>query len=143
MVDHKAMNEGWEKRFARMREQVSVRTEITVYDDDIPTFSNDEWERLKPKIEMVKELAIKLIWGMVKGTIKYKSDDYTPEQWLDHLFDEQVDGMNYQMLYEDAVTKTFEFICDNCDTKFTSGDTGLAIDHGINMGHAIQQRRRP
>ena len=115
MVDHKAMNEGWEERFAKMREEFDVQVPAPVFGrktDEIGTirteysvFSKDEWTRMEPKLQMVRDMAVKSIWGMIKGTVKYKSDDYTPAQWLDHLFDEQVDGINYQMLFEDSIKR--------------------------------------
>lgn len=60
--------------------------------------SAQEKERLFRKLALVKQAASWMAAGMLKGTLKYATDDYSLDQWLAHLVGEGADQMNYQLL---------------------------------------------
>lgn len=62
--------------------------------------------RLRVKLELVKHAAQIMAAGMLKGTLKYPTDDYSVEQWVAHLIGEGADQMNYQLLLADAYLKS-------------------------------------
>ena len=64
--------------------------------------TEEERERLKPKIQMVIDAAKIMLAGMVKGTIKYPTDGFDIDKWMDHLIGEGMDQANYQILLANA-----------------------------------------
>jgi hypothetical protein len=54
-----------------------------------------EIQRLEPKIQMVLRVSKFMLAGMVKGTIKYPTDQYSLETWMAHLLGEGADYLNY------------------------------------------------
>ena len=64
--------------------------------------SEEERLRLDDKLALVKKAASLMAAGMLKGVLKYDTDDYPVETWLAHVLDEGADQMNYQMLLADA-----------------------------------------
>lgn len=90
--------EGWQKRVEELAKpeywdvSLAPRVEMT------EQLSDDEFRRLAKKVKMVKEAVKWMLAGMVKGTVKYSSDDWTLERWMAHLVGEGADQMNYQIL---------------------------------------------
>lgn len=58
----------------------------------------EERVRLDAKVEMVINATKYLLAGMVKGTVKYTSDDWTLDRWMAHVIGEGADQFNYQIL---------------------------------------------
>ncbi|KKM01061.1 hypothetical protein LCGC14_1798230 [marine sediment metagenome] len=54
--------------------------------------------RMTPKIRIVKGLAAKQVSAMLKGTLKYKWDDHSIDEWIDYMLDDGGDGLNYGYL---------------------------------------------
>lgn len=63
---------------------------------------DDDIDRLLPKLELVAEIASKLANNMLKGTMKYESDDYDPSVWMEELLDDAADTLNYVYLLRKA-----------------------------------------
>jgi len=63
--------------------------------------SNDEYERLYKKMRLVEEWARYMAAGMLKGTIKYSTDDYELKIWMAHVIGEGADQSNYELLMFD------------------------------------------
>ena len=65
-------------------------------------FTEQEINRLRPKLELAEKAAFRLALAMVKGTLKYTSDGTEDgqglEYWIDHATDEAFDLVNYMML---------------------------------------------
>lgn len=61
-----------------------------------------ERERLVNKLALVKQAAAWMAAGMLKGTLKYATDDYSIDQWMAHVVGEGADQINYQLLLFDA-----------------------------------------
>lgn len=58
--------------------------------------------RMRWKLELVEFGARAMAAGMLKGTLKYPTDDYSIDQWIGHLIGEGADQMNYQLLLANA-----------------------------------------
>ena len=54
--------------------------------------------RMTPKIKIVEGLAAKQVSAMLKGTLKYKWDDHSIDEWIDYMLDDGGDGLNYGYL---------------------------------------------
>ena len=67
--------------------------------------SGEERRRLETKLALVKSAASIMAAGMLKGVLKYDTDDYPVKTWLAHVLDEGADQMNYQMLLAEALRK--------------------------------------
>lgn len=93
---------GWEQRVEQLckPEYFSDRLEPTLH--LLSRLSDDEWKRLEPKLVLVRQAAKIMAAGMLKGTLKYSTDDYTIETWMAHLIGEGADQLNYQLLLVDA-----------------------------------------
>lgn len=50
------------------------------------------------KLRLVEAAAAKMAANMLKGTLKYDSDNITEKEWLDHLGDDLTDSLNYYWL---------------------------------------------
>lgn len=99
--------EGWERRLASARQNGYFLVTI------IPRFEPDEFsvedrERLEWKLELVEELAVKLAWNMLKGTLKYKYDNYSVAKWLDMGIDDASDALLYQALARNELSSAHE-----------------------------------
>lgn len=80
---------------------VNIRLEL----HRIQGLSNKEYGRLRRKMPLVEKAASKLVAGMVKGILKYDTDEWTVAQWLDYAEDEAIDLVNYMGLLRAALTK--------------------------------------
>ena len=93
---------GWEKDISWVSDNlfiVNVRPGLEVYD----RLTNEQQKRLRKKLVLVERAAKHMAAGMLKGTLKYDSDDYTVQRWLAHVVDEGADLMNYHMLLAAAL----------------------------------------
>lgn len=90
--------DGWEERTERLAKpeffKVSIHPSIRL----LKELDNSQKIRLFKKLKLVIEAAQYMAAGMVKGTVKYATDDYDLKQWFAHLIGEGADQMNYQML---------------------------------------------
>ena len=93
---------GWELRCKELAIPNFFFVEVGMHEPLLSELTNDELERLLPKIELVKEAARYMLAGMVKGTLKYDADDLDVDTWMAHLLGEGADQMNYQMLLANA-----------------------------------------
>ena len=97
-----ATKPGWEERYAKYTAsdfQVTVNLPVGHDLDDV------EVERTLIKLEIIKEFAQDLSLGMLKGSLKYVSDDRTPEEWAAFEEDEQNDTTNYRLFRKVAQRK--------------------------------------
>ncbi len=58
-----------------------------------------ELARLQPKLELVVQIAARLAANMLKGTLKYKRDNWTVSEWLQYLEDDASGTLNYIALF--------------------------------------------
>ena len=93
------------KRIEKLVKPEYFNTIIIVEKELIKQLSEDELARLYDKLTVVKDLANKLAARMVKGTIKYSSDNWTELQWDEYLEDDLLDSVNYLGLKRKYGTK--------------------------------------
>lgn len=96
--------EGWQERFNTEKQNGHMDVTIRCM-GPWTTMSRKEIERLLPKLRLVEELAEKLAWNMLKGTLKYERDDWPLQMWLDMGIDDGADGLNYQLLLRDQMER--------------------------------------
>jgi hypothetical protein len=99
---------GWQERVEQLAKvaywEITVHALPELWDKLTP----DEQTRLSIKMGMAIEATKYMLAGMVKGTVKYASDDWTLERWMAHLVGEGADQMNYQILLFNAFHKMKE-----------------------------------
>ena len=88
------VNEGWEERFAHSR---NVKNFVVKVDHKI--------KRLAPKMDLVRDFALRMAYGMLKGTLKYQEDALPVSEWVAYEDDDSVDSVNYRVLRVDAMRK--------------------------------------
>ena len=60
----------------------------------------EEIMRMNEKLPKVQEFAREMAFGMLKGVIKYPTDEHTPEEWRAEARAELADTVNYHILGE-------------------------------------------
>jgi len=95
---------GWE---ARVKELCKAENfGVSIYTAGLHgKITEEERTRLLKKLKLVERAASYMAAGMLKGTIKYPTDDVPLEQWVAHVVGEGADQMNYQILLADAFFK--------------------------------------
>ena len=73
------------------------------------SLTSAEYARLIEKLELVKDFARQLAVGMLKGTIKYPSDDWSVDTWIAMEMDDTVDSINYRLLRAEAQQQIEEY----------------------------------
>jgi len=61
--------------------------------------------RMTPKIKLIERMAAKQVSGMLKGTLKYKWDEHSIDEWIAYLLDDAGDGLNYAYLLAERVKR--------------------------------------
>ena len=75
--------------------QSPFRITIEVDWESLPPMTSSQKSRLSMKMQRVQDSAIRLCEGMLKGTLKYESEDLSILEWVEHLMSESVDHVNY------------------------------------------------
>ncbi len=65
----------------------------------IGLISQEEADRSAWKIKLIEPMVTRRVINMIKGTIKYTSDDWSAETWQDMGMDDKADGDNYDVLF--------------------------------------------
>ena len=101
------INDGWEKRFEKATEMtypmsdafyVSVTPRMGV----LVTITQDEERRLRSKLAMIERFMQRMAMGMLKGTLKYDTDNRTYDEWRAEFDDEFIDMVNYRVFMEET-----------------------------------------
>ena len=98
------VNEGWQKRFAHLEKEASIRVTVDV-EFGSECLSYNEKQRLWPKLDMVRTTAAKLAMNMVKGTIKYPVDTWSRDVWMSAAIDDATDALNYLYLLKGVIER--------------------------------------
>lgn len=88
-------NEGWEARAEDLCDPANFEVEIRPTPELFAQLTGSEIARLQPKLRIVARSAKFQAAGMLKGTIKYPSDNYDRETWFKYLLGEGADFQNY------------------------------------------------
>jgi hypothetical protein len=97
----------WEEKLKKVDESGLIGAEVWAFQGIVAEgmLTRDEYNRLGHKLEMVEELAYKLVLNMIKGTLKYNTDDWTMAEWLAFGIDDAADSLNYWLLTRDKYAK--------------------------------------
>ena len=88
---------GWEARVKELAKPAHFVVDI--YPIGLSgKITDEEFSRLHKKLKLVAEAATYMAAGMLKGTIKYPTDDLPLDTWMAHVIGEGADQMNYQIL---------------------------------------------
>lgn len=105
-------NPGWEERYEKIRAAVETRerkscepTKILNYLLSSHLITMDEYTRGWWKTQLLEPFIIRLVVNMVKGTVKYPTDDWPAEAWQDFGMDDTADSVNYSLLFQDKLRK--------------------------------------
>jgi len=93
------MTKDWESRLSEACDSENFRVLITASGLGL---TDDEYDRLQPKLRLIEQFALRLAQNMVKGTIKYIHDDRSVEEWLGFEDDDYADAVNYRLLRQEA-----------------------------------------
>ena len=99
-MDKQRTNPGWEERAERLCDPANFVVEVT----NLPLkgLTPAEQYRLCKKLRLVEQFAARLAANMLKGVVKYPSDEMTVEEWEAAEEDDTVDSINYRLLAADA-----------------------------------------
>jgi len=100
--------DGWEERTRALAQPGLFTVEIGLSEKLREAITDKEFKRLDKKLRLVEEYAKVMCAGMMKGTIKYETDDYDPQKWLAHLIGEGADQSCYSVLLVEAVLPILE-----------------------------------
>lgn len=96
------VNRGWEERYKDIQNKLEVHLMPGVILTSIHgLISEDERTRSLWKIRLVEPFVHRMVLNMIKGTIKYPTDDWPAEVWEDMGMDDQADSVNYSILLRD------------------------------------------
>ena len=94
--DEKTPVPGQDRISELMQSMFTVKIEMT--DTLLQLLTPDEKNRLAKKLErVIVPLTKDQCVGMARGTIKYPSDNYTPNQLMMHMMEEIRDQVNYDL----------------------------------------------
>lgn len=99
-------SDGWQERVAKLCKPEYFLVTVALKEELMQQLTPDELARLRRKMVLVQQCSAIMLAGMLKGTLKYPTDNYSVDQWVAHLVGEGADQMNYALLLADAHTKT-------------------------------------
>jgi len=92
--------ENWQARCEELCKPENFHARINAV-NLIGKVSNSEYERLYKKMRLVEEWAQYMAAGMLKGTLKYETDEHDLKTWMAHVIGEGADQASYQILMFD------------------------------------------
>lgn len=101
-------NEGWEDRYTRIKAAIRVHlpNDKMLYAlEELGLITRAEVDRSLWKIALLEPFVTRMMLNMIKGTIKYPTDDWTTDMWDDMSMDDQADSVNYNLLFKDYLRK--------------------------------------
>jgi len=94
----------WQARVEELCTPLNFDAHIRCFFNVSVKLSEDEHKRLYKKLDLVREWAIYMAMGMLKGTLKYE-EEANLEQLVSHVVGEGADQACYEMLMFDAWRK--------------------------------------
>jgi hypothetical protein len=101
-------NQGWEARYEQIKPKVQVHIPAGLLVSELEAaglLTPDEGDRAILKIRLVEPFVTRMVLNMIKGTVKYPTDEWSAEMWADAGMDDQADGINYSLLLKDRLRK--------------------------------------
>ena len=105
------INEGWEQRYQAVKDHVSIDLSPKAILGDLVfsgLITEAESERALWKILLIEPFVTRMVVNMIKGTIKYTTDDWSLETWREMALDDRVDGINYDALFHNHLRELRE-----------------------------------
>lgn len=108
MTQQAEINPGWERDYQTIRNIVSVELPM---DDIMEVLYNrglldtKQIARSRWKIKLLEPFVTRMVVNMIKGSIKFPTDDWSAETWQDMGMDDKADSINYGLLFEDYLRK--------------------------------------
>lgn len=104
-------NPGWEDRYKEIAEYIA--DEGMVFNPDsllielegASLITRDEFVRSSWKIRLIRPFLTRMVLNMIKGSIKYPTDDWSTKIWQSMGMDDKVDSVNYDLLFEDHLRR--------------------------------------
>ena len=100
---------GWESRYTQIRTFIRVDLSKVITDifllADAGIISMEEAKRSAGKVKLLEPFVTRLVTNMVKGTLKYPTDNWDINTWLDMGMDDQADSVNYSILLKQAILR--------------------------------------
>ena len=101
------VNPGWEARYqiVRNRVHISIDTKFLAQLGADGIITGPEVGRSRWKIALLEPFVTRMVVNMLKGSIKYTTDDWSAETWQDMGMDDKADGVNYELLFHEYLRK--------------------------------------
>ena len=96
--------EGWQERVEALCKPLNFDAHVRCLYNVGIKLSEEEYRRLYKKLDLVREWAVYMAIGMLKGTLKYE-EEANLEQLVSHVVGEGADQACYEMLMFDAWRK--------------------------------------
>jgi len=100
------VNPGWAGRYREIQKQVYVEIPAAslLYKLETKGLLNaDEVSRSLPKLALLEPIITRMVVNMIKGTVKYPTDDWSLDTWIDMGMDDLVDSLNYSALLQHSI----------------------------------------
>ena len=101
------VNPNWERRYNQIRERLTIPIDTSFLAAMVGTgdLTMEQANRSRWKIKLIEPFVTRMVVNMIKGSIKYTTDDWSAETWQDMGMDDKADGINYGLLFEDFLRK--------------------------------------
>lgn len=109
------VNLGWEEKYQEIRNSAYLKE----FHDDLNLITghlvdnlfrqglltSDQGTRSLWKIKLLYPFITRMCINMMKGSIKYTTNDWSSETWADMGMDDKADSVNYDVLFQDHLRK--------------------------------------
>ena len=101
------VNPGWEAKYQEVLKRIP-----TIITNAVPMLewmvyagllTQDEADRCSWKIALLEPIVQRMIANMIKGTLKYPTDDWPIETWMSMSLDDMADSVNYTLLTHNQI----------------------------------------
>ncbi len=103
------VNPGWEERYAKLLAsfpQINLEAnKIALSLIAAGVCTEEEAARAQWKIRLIEPFVTRLVVNMIKGSMKYTTDNWSGDTWSEMGMDDQADGVNYGLLFKDHLRK--------------------------------------
>jgi hypothetical protein len=99
------VNDGWEEIYEIIRrdtEGMELFDTVKLLDflNSNNLITTEQRDRSGWKINILQPFMLRLAVNMIKGSVKYTSDDWSDEVWRDMGMDDKADSINYDYLWQ-------------------------------------------
>ena len=106
------VNPGWATRYEEIksRTHISLDQAILLVNQMVADglLTTEERTRVGWKVKLLEPFVTRLVLNMIKGTVKYPTDDWPTNTWMDMGMDDKADAVNYELLKDNHVAKLLQ-----------------------------------